>query len=140
MSEQDSNVLTGACLCGGVRYEVEGPLTFIALCHCTRCRRQHGTAPVAWTAVPTERFRLVQGQDLLKVFPVEGGVDRTFCSTCGSSLFGDAPGTRERVEIAVGSFEGDPQLQPMVHVHVASKAPWYEIADDLPQIPAGPED
>ena len=39
-------LLAGACLCGAIRYEVEGPLPAPIHCHCSRCRKHHG-APFA---------------------------------------------------------------------------------------------
>ncbi len=32
----------GGCLCGAVRYEVQGPLRDVLICHCEECRRWHG--------------------------------------------------------------------------------------------------
>ena len=33
---------TGSCLCGGVAFEMRGPLKPITACHCTQCRKQTG--------------------------------------------------------------------------------------------------
>ena len=35
-------VKTGGCLCGAVRYRVDGPLDPVVACHCTQCRRSSG--------------------------------------------------------------------------------------------------
>ena len=38
-----------------------------------------------------------------------------------------------------GALDDDLGSRPTLHVHVASKAPWFTIADDLPQLPEGPK-
>ena len=66
----------GGCLCGGVRYEVEGPLAAVQLCHCGQCRKAQGSAFGANLPVATAAFRLIQGEDLLREYrasPPSGG-------------------------------------------------------------------
>lgn len=133
-----ADLIEGGCLCGGVRYEADGPLTYLSHCHCSRCRKWHGAATGPYTPVLRERFRFVTGEDLLRTYTVDGGGDRTFCSTCGSSLFyAEFGADSTHVVIAAGTLDGDPGVRPMLHIHVASKAPWHEITDDLPQLPGG---
>ena len=33
----------------------------------------------------------------------------------------------------MGTLDDDPGIRPQEHIFVGSKAPWYEIADDLPR-------
>ena len=35
--------------------------------------------------------------------------------------------------VPMAGLDTDPGARPMRHIYVASKAPWYDIADDLPQ-------
>jgi len=35
--------------------------------------------------------------------------------------------------VPMGSLDDDPGIRPTAHIFVGSKAPWFEIADDLPQ-------
>jgi hypothetical protein len=37
------------------------------------------------------------------------------------------------VTIPAGALDVDPGVRPVVHIHTSSKAPWYDITDDLPQ-------
>lgn len=55
-------VISGACLCGAVRFEVNRPLDRVAHCHCTICQRAHGAAFVTWAAVPQEGVRITAGE------------------------------------------------------------------------------
>jgi len=60
-------MLRGGCLCGGIRYEIFGPVGQALYCHCSMCRKSHGTAFRARLSVPRSSFRLVQGEDLLAI-------------------------------------------------------------------------
>lgn len=131
------DVKTGSCLCGGVRYEVRGPLLRAGHCHCSRCRRHSGTAVCTQARVRAEHVTLVRGGDLLRIYRTPGHASKVFCSVCGSSLFGGEWPGGEEVSIRLGSFDGDPGIRPQYHLFVDSKAPWDEITDDLPQHPAG---
>lgn len=127
--------ITGGCLCGGVRYEVRGPFLRAGYCHCSRCRRHTGTAASIQGRVRREDFRLLRGAELVRSFKPEGGMTKAFCSVCGSSLFGGAWPDGDEVSIRFGSLDGDPGIRPQEHIHVASKAVWDEILDDLPRHP-----
>ena len=87
--------------------------------------------------MPRERFRLLAGEELIRVYTPAGDAKvKSFCSECGSSLFGgDWPGGDE-VSIRMGAFDDDPGIRPQGHVFVDSRAAWDELPDDgLPRHP-----
>lgn len=130
---------TGSCLCGGVRYAIDGPLESILHCHCSMCRKWHGSAFRTRAGVRAGVFRWVQGEELLSRYESSPGTTRTFCRVCGSklvSLCADAP---EMLGLALGTLDTDPGARPVCHVFVSSKAPWFDITDALPQFPALPQ-
>ncbi len=49
--------IEGGCLCGAVRYRVNGAASYPVVCHCESCRRACGAQAVAWVTFPTEQFR-----------------------------------------------------------------------------------
>ena len=121
-----------------MRYEVTGRPTGALHCHCSMCRKAHGAAFRSRAAVPAANFRWVQGEALLSGYRSSPGTTRTFCRVCGSNLisvFDDRP---EVLGLALGTLDDDPGIRPGLHIFVGSKAPWYEIADDLPQYEALP--
>ncbi|MGH9867766.1 MAG: GFA family protein [Candidatus Polarisedimenticolia bacterium] len=126
-------MITGACLCGGVRYEVHGEFLRAGHCHCSRCRRHSGAAVCTQGRVLKEDFRLIAGQDLIRVYRPGGGAVKAFCSVCGSSLFGGTWPDGDEVSIRLGSVDGDPGIRPQYHTFVGSRAVWDEITDDLPR-------
>jgi hypothetical protein len=132
--------LTGGCLCGGVRFEVDPPLLRANHCHCSRCRKHSGTAVCTQVRVWRAQFRLLAGAELVRVYGAGDGAVKAFCSVCGSSLFGGHWPTGRQVSIRLGAFDGDPGIRPQFHTFVDSRAPWDEITDDLPRYPgAWPE-
>src|SRR6266566_3411753 len=78
--------IRGSCLCGGVRFEVDPPFLQASHCHCDRCRKHSGTAVCTQTRVLREQFRLLQGEELIKVYGKGEGAVKAFCVNCGSSL------------------------------------------------------
>jgi len=128
--------ITGSCLCGGIRYAVDGPLGPVVHCHCSMCRKATGAAFRTRAAVPSAGFHWRAGESLLARFESSPGEERTFCRVCGSTLvtlFRDRP---DEIGLALGTLDGDPGVRPWAHVFVGSKAPWYEIEDDLPRFSA----
>lgn len=104
----------------------------MAHCHCSLCRKAHGTAFVTWLAAPEAAFAWLRGEGGLGGFQSSSGVERRFCRRCGSV----APlclGSGQ-VFLPAGCLDGDPEVRPAAHAFVGSKAAWYEIADDLPQV------
>ena len=130
--------ITGGCLCGKVRYKISGQLFNADHCHCSMCRRQHGAAFATYADFNPEAFKWVAGETLLKVYETPTGAGWCFCVECGSSLAGTDNG--EITSIALGTVEGDPEIKPAAHIFVDSKAPWYEISDDLAQYAGRSED
>lgn len=126
-----SDTLKGACLCGGVNYEVrdaEG----MGVCHCTRCQRWTGSSLVG-VLVDRNNFNVTKGQDLVTRYESEFA-PRHFCGNCGSSLYDDLG---EKYFVAAGLMR-ELDLQPSFHLQVAFKAAWEAIGDDAPQFAEGP--
>ncbi|MBX3483814.1 GFA family protein [Phenylobacterium sp.] len=124
---------SGGCLCGGVRYEVEGPLAPVQLCHCGECRKAQGSAFGANMPVASAAFRLLQGEDLLREHRASPGKRRVFCGACGSPIFSQRDAAPQTVRLRVGTLDGDGEgLTVGFHIHAASKAAWCPIEDGRP--------
>jgi hypothetical protein len=126
-------MLRGSCLCGGVRYEIGGALSQVVNCHCSMCRKAHGTAFRARGRVRTADLRWLRGEDLARFYESSPGEHRGFCSVCGSNLFTKFAARPQELGLALGILDDDPGSRPICHVFVGSKAPWHEITDALPQ-------
>jgi len=120
----------GSCLCGAVTFEFDGDLRPPDACHCTQCRKQSGHY-FASSDVPRESLS-VHGADKVAWFASSERVRRGFCSTCGSTLFWD-PIRKDTIGIAMGAFDTPTATHLEMHIFVADKGDYYEIADGLPQ-------
>jgi hypothetical protein len=120
----------GSCLCGAVSFEIKGDLKAADACHCSQCRKQSGHF-FASTNVARAALNLV-GAENITWYQSSEKVRRGFCRTCGAFLFWDPP-ARDWIAIAMGAFDTTTSTHLEVHIHVAEKGDYYEIADGLPQ-------
>jgi hypothetical protein len=130
-------MIIGSCLCEGVRYAYDGDIEEISICHCSQCRRAQGSAFVAVAPVEAARFTLLDGAELLREFRAVPYKARVFCGRCGSPIYSardDLPGL---LRLRLGTVETPFRCERAYHIHVASKAPWHDITDGLPQYPDG---
>jgi len=133
-------MLTGSCLCGGVRYEIHGKVGPIGHCHCVTCRKAQGGAFVTNAPVRCKYFRLVSGADSVAEYESSPGKRRCFCRNCGAPLWSRRESDPDILRIRLGLLDSDPQRRPMAHIWVSEKAPWYEITDTLPRAERGGEE
>lgn len=125
--------LVGSCLCGQVRYVARGALAAIGHCHCQRCRKAHGAAFGSFAMVEADSFEWRAGAEHLAHFGGDDDQALSFCKRCGSTLTGNAP--PGRVALAVGTLDVDPVARPVLHAQVDQRVPWFEITDDVAQVP-----
>lgn len=125
-----TEIHSGSCLCGAVRFETKGPLRGVVYCHCSQCRKQSGHYYAA-TDVPDANIE-IRGADNVTWYAASETARRGFCRTCGSALFWKH-NARDYVSVMAGSFEQPSGLKPESHIFVADKGDYYSIDDDLPQ-------
>jgi hypothetical protein len=132
-------VLSGGCLCGGVRFELSEPPLAANYCHCTRCQRRTGSAASAQARIDGRGFRVLQGESLIKAWRhPDGGFEKCFCSECGAHLFSRDPADPAHMSIRLGAFDGDPGVRPAWRAFAAYAAPWEALPDDgLERFPGG---
>ena len=124
-------MLRGRCGCNAVAYEVSDEFVVAFNCHCSNCRAMTGSAFLPWGEIEREKLRVTKGDDRLIV---EGDPDARHavrCGECWSLLYWTS--RDGYVRVPYGSLVDEPALRPTAHMFVASKAPWHEILDDLPQ-------
>ncbi len=130
---QREGVADGSCLCGEVAYEVRAPVRMYH-CHCSRCRRARGAAHTTNMFSNLADFAFTRGEQLVTEYkvPEAARFGVAFCTRCGGKV---ARVSRERkvVVVPVGALDTDPGMRPQANIFVASKAPWFDITDALPQ-------
>ena len=129
-----SHTHSGACLCGGVRFEVEGDFEHFYLCHCGHCRKDTGSAHAANLFSTRATLRWQAGAALTRSFTLPGTRHgKAFCSICGSALPMQQMGGALLV-VPAGSLNTAVPLRPDAHLFMASKAGWDEGLDALPKL------
>ncbi|MTJ83923.1 MAG: GFA family protein [Telmatospirillum sp.] len=122
--------MRGQCLCGAVTFELSGPVPGFYQCHCSLCRRQSGAASNAATLVPPDRFRWLTGADRIGAYVRSSGYRVHFCKDCASPVPNPTRGG-SLMWIPAGLLEDDPAIRVVAHLHVASRASWDRIPDDV---------
>ena len=123
----------GGCQCGAVRYRFEGEPISLAVCHCTECQRQSGSAFGMSLTVRKEDFHLLQGT--LKTFDRKADTGRivtcAFCPECGTRIY-HAPHYRtDAINIKPGTFDDTSFLQPKYEVWTKRKHAWVDLLGEV---------
>jgi hypothetical protein len=120
---------TGSCLCGAIRYTLEGEPFLTGLCHCLDCRKESGSMFTFYAKWPLESFN-VSGQ-------IETFKGRSFCPRCGSRLFNLHA---DDVEIRLGSLDDAPTgLLPMQEGWIKRREHWLQPLPGVPQFAEDPD-
>ena len=122
--------LQGSCLCGGVRFSVTEPFISATYCHCASCKKLSGSIGTANARVRSDAIRVLAGEELLRTFQPAEGSSKTFCSACGSNLFGGGWPESERASVRLSAIDDTFDQRPESHIFVRSVAPWETLPDD----------
>ena len=118
-------MMTGGCLCGGVRYEINGEPVAAGHCHCTACQKATGTGHVSVMVTPRAAVTLT-GE--LKGYVSTGGsggpITRNFCPTCGSLIYSEGLSMPETINITAGSLDDPSQFKPMFAIYTKERHAW----------------
>jgi hypothetical protein len=124
------SVLEGSCLCGGVRFEVTGEFEPRSYCHCTSCKRLSGGAATANGRARSDSIRITAGRELLRTYQPDEGSAKTFCSVCGSNLFGGGWPESDQASVRLSAIDSPLESRPTKHIWVRSVASWETLPDD----------
>jgi hypothetical protein len=122
--------MRGSCWCGGVQFEVAEPFISLSFCHCTSCKRISGGVGTANGRARTDWIDVTQGRELLTTYQPDEGTAKTFCSVCGSNLFGGGWPDSEQASVRLSAIDEGLDQKPDAHTYVRSVAPWETLPDD----------
>jgi hypothetical protein len=128
---ETTRMLTGKCYCGAVGYRVADDFRYALNCHCSNCRAATGSAFKPFAGIERDRLELTCGGDTLLIVG-DDDLNDTRCAACGSLLY-SVVRDGAYVHVTLGTLVDEPTIRPTAHIFVGSKAPWFEITDDLPQ-------
>ena len=121
---------TGQCLCGAVKFRISGAFDSFFLCHCSRCRKDSGSAHSANLFATRANLDWLTGEDQIRIFHLPGTRHvKCFCATCGSALpFAEPNG--DLLVVPAGSLDTPVEMRPDAHICVSSRADWdCDLAD-----------
>jgi ADP-ribosyl-[dinitrogen reductase] hydrolase len=127
--------ISGSCLCGAVRYEIDQLASPIGFCHCRTCQKAHSATFAPTARVNPSHFRWLQGREIIKDFVSSPGKIRQFCGQCGSHIVASKEGQEELI-VRVATLDADPNERPAVHIWTSHDVPWL-LAKELPVFPKG---
>lgn len=122
--------MTGRCLCGAVRFEVEGDFEAVTQCHCASCKKLSGGVGTVNGRARSSAIRILGGADHVRTYQPAEGSAKTFCSACGSNLFGGGWPESEKCSVRLTTLDVPYPEKPGAHLFVRSAAPWETLPDD----------
>lgn len=133
-----SEILSGRCFCGAVRYQCAEPVIPACYCHCESCRRASGAHAVAWATVPRGSFRVIKGT--LRSYASSPPVLRQYCDKCGSPLTYSNQSQPDTIDITVATLDFPDRVAPVDHIWMEDAPSWDRPQDGLPQFPRSRQD
>ena len=132
-----SDVWSGGCQCGAVRYELLVRPDNPCICHCRMCQKQFGNFFGSFAGVRRDKFRITRGT--LAHYRSSDDADRGFCRDCGTPLTYEAL-SRPRVSVAIGSLDRHSEMKPEFQYGLESREPWFGELAGLPGTTTGDGD
>jgi hypothetical protein len=131
--------MTGGCLCGAVRYEIEGAPIFAGNCYCKDCQKETGTGHLTIAAFPDAAVKL---SGAVTTFTKNGDsgkpLDRGFCPKCGSTLYGRPQAMPGVTMIRAGTLDDPSAVKPRSSVYASRAVHWDPPPAGLPAFPELP--
>ncbi|MCV0351470.1 MAG: GFA family protein [Nitratireductor sp.] len=124
----------GSCQCGAVKFHISGPFESFFLCHCSRCRKDTGSAHAANLFSTVAKITWLSGEDRIKTYRVpESRHEKSFCSECGSAV----PGIQmdgALLVVPAGSLDTPVDIRPNAHICLSSRANWDDGLDEVTRL------
>ena len=123
----------GGCMCGLVRYRIDGVPGNAGCCHCRSCQRASGAPYVAWVSINRKDF------EYLATPPAQHassrGVTRGHCVRCGTPMTYENSNYPDQLDLSVATLDDPGLIKPAFHIWMSHKLSWVEPGDGLPQYP-----
>jgi len=123
----------GGCLCGAIRYRVDGEPVARTLCHCRSCRRATGGVSVAWAVFPAGDVAFTKGAP--REFSSSPGIHWGFCGECGSLVAYRRDSRPEHRDITTATLDAPDAFPPNVEIWTEQKIGWETLNPDIPSRP-----
>lgn len=123
----------GGCQCGDVRYTIRGEPLGLAVCHCSECQRQSGSAFGMSMIVPREAFSVTgETRSFTRKTDAGGELECVFCPRCGTRLYHSPSRLGAVLNVKAGTLDDTSGLAPSAHVWTKRRQPWVVIPEGVP--------
>ena len=116
--------LTGSCLCGGVRYRIEGMARGVVNCYCTQCQKTSGHH-VAATRMHEDEL-MIDESETLTWYESTPGFQRGFCNRCGGNLFWSRL-SDDQISIMAGTLDKPTGLKTVESIYAEDASDYFTI-------------
>lgn len=127
--------IEGSCKCGSVRFDYQGEVGTVTVCHCVDCRKIQGGAGVIAAPLASDRLQWRSGRELITEFESSPGKKRAFCSRCGTPLYSRRDDAPQVLRLRMGSIDSATEVVPVAHIFCSGLPAWASLDDDLPRYP-----
>ena len=124
------HIHTGGCHCGNLRYELDAPLTDVAHCHCSICRRTSGGIVVTWASVPLDSLKWLAGSPT--TYDSGPSCVRYFCNNCGAQVALFSRNSPEMMDVTIATLDHPEEGPADRHIWADSRLPWLHLDEHLP--------
>ncbi|MCF9001737.1 GFA family protein [Pseudomonas syringae] len=131
-----SEIHSGGCHCGGLRYQFDAPLRDIAHCHCSICRRTSGATVVTWISVPLASFTWLTGSPC--AYDSAPSCVRYFCCKCGAHLALFTRNSPDEIDVTIATLDQSELAAPSRHIWIENRLPWLRLDEHLPGVEGEP--
>ncbi|MCY7262988.1 MULTISPECIES: GFA family protein [Pseudomonas] len=128
-----SELHTGGCHCGRLRYQFSGPLRDIAHCHCSICRRVSGGLVTTWITLPARAFKWLEGVPAR--YDSSASCARYFCADCGAHLALVTHLSPDSIDVTIATLDHPERAPADRHIWTDSRLPWLRLDEQLPEEP-----
>lgn len=130
---------TGGCLCGEIRYEIDGDPVRVAICHCDECRKATGASFATVAFFKEEDVTVTKGTLKQYFHPADSGntMTKEFCPNCGSQVLGAGSGSPGVRSVRVGSLDDASFVKPQMELYTGKALPFSKLSDDTDHYVAG---
>lgn len=125
-------MIKGSCLCEEIKYEYNGSLDEVAVCHCNQCKRAQGTPFVTNAPIEFSKFTFTQGADLAKIYMSSPNKKRVFCSNCGSPMYSQRTDMPQTIRLRLGTVTEGHIPEPNYEIYCESRSDWFSANTQRP--------
>jgi hypothetical protein len=125
--------LTGGCLCGAVRFRLEGAPFDAGWCHCRTCQLNSGSPAMVFATVPFADYVFEAGEAAVKRVKSSSFGHRAFCGECGTPLYTHVEHQQDTLDFSVTTLDEAGRVRPGFHIFWSSRVPWQRMDDGLPK-------